>query len=57
MTLYSLEIIFFHKNVITELKKYSKLEHMKVEHLNFLDVRQTKDRITIDQNLFHLYPP
>ena len=27
----------FQKNVISDLKKYSKLECMKVEHINFWD--------------------
>ena len=44
----------FLQNLIAELKKYSKLECMKAGYINFLGlgVRQMKDGITINQNLY-----
>ena len=35
----------FQKNVIAELKKYSKLEHMTVEHLNFCNEVLSKQKM------------
>ena len=61
MTLYSVEMISFRKNDIAELKKnIFKVGMHESGTFKFwgLGVRQTKDRITIGQNLYvsSIYP-
>ena len=57
---YSVEMICFRKMWLQNWKKYSKLECIKIEHLNFWDWvldKQAMRLLSTKIFMFHLYPP